>query len=239
MRKMFFLMLAFFVWNAASVNAQVRIGDISDPTPGAVLDLTGGSDEMALLLPVVQLATGTHLLEGNTPTAGMIVYSSGGALTNGIYYWENNKWNAVNNGGNGGNGGNGLADCPYVVPDGVFTQKTEYVYVDKVGNSSEIQPYFNQGGTMCLAQYDIVGAYTWDIASTVCETIYGSDWRLPTIAELYNITPSEAALLQTSSYWSSTEFSSTLILCWNYSTNKANSTLKVSNSHHIRCVKTL
>ncbi|MDR0865600.1 MAG: hypothetical protein LBO74_11810 [Candidatus Symbiothrix sp.] len=52
MKTKFFLMLAFIVWSAASVNAQVRIGgaDTDVPTQGAVLDLNNGNGYVGGLL---------------------------------------------------------------------------------------------------------------------------------------------------------------------------------------------
>jgi hypothetical protein len=98
MKKMISFMLMLLIMSAASMNAQVRIGDTSNPTPGAVLDLNGGTNKMALLLPVIPLATNIQTLNGNPPVAGMIIYSSGGALPDGVYYWESGKWNAVGGG---------------------------------------------------------------------------------------------------------------------------------------------
>jgi hypothetical protein len=104
MKKMIFFLLTLLMMSAASMDAQVRIGDTADPTPGAVLDLkntTAESYKGGLLLPKVTIAAPdtepitTAIPTGNASALeGLIVYNI--ALgQEGIYVWNGSKWMAV------------------------------------------------------------------------------------------------------------------------------------------------
>jgi hypothetical protein len=141
-------------------------------------------------------------------------------------------------------GGGTLADCPYVVLNGVFTQETAgYIEASNLSNASTIQALFNRGGNMCLAQFDIVGSYDWTDARYACENTFGSGWRLPNIAELSNITASRANLNTSESeagrYWSSTPYSSWLQWHWYYYDGTARQNWAWGMLMSIRCVRSL
>ncbi|MDR0863921.1 MAG: hypothetical protein LBO74_03195 [Candidatus Symbiothrix sp.] len=95
MKTKFFLMLAFLVWSAASVNAQVRIGGIDTdvPTQGAVLDLNNVDGYVGgLLLPKVSSLTLSSVEafstdeDAATKLVGLIVYNTATGAE-GIYIW--------------------------------------------------------------------------------------------------------------------------------------------------------
>jgi hypothetical protein len=104
MKKIFFLMLAFLIWSAASVNAQVRIGGIDDPNPSAVLDLnaTDATEDgtLGLALPRVELTSTISYEPLRNHVAGMIVYNTKtiGDVTPGTYYNDGEKWIRIGNG---------------------------------------------------------------------------------------------------------------------------------------------
>ncbi|MDR0865474.1 MAG: hypothetical protein LBO74_11160 [Candidatus Symbiothrix sp.] len=100
MKKMFFLVLTLIVWSAASVKAQVTIGNSPGaltPHGGAILDLQSVPytveettyNGKGLLLPRVQLTAVTPFgLSGDEDEAvGMIIYQDGDAIDKGIYLW--------------------------------------------------------------------------------------------------------------------------------------------------------
>jgi hypothetical protein len=106
MKKMVFLLPALLLLGIAGGKAQVRIGDMNNPTPGAVLDLnnplTGGSYRGGLLLPKVALTDFTDITV-DIPSAkgheaeleGLIVYNTTKGLE-GIYIWNgSNKWDVL------------------------------------------------------------------------------------------------------------------------------------------------
>ena len=86
---------------AAGVKAQVRIGGDGAPNAAAVLDLnatdTTNYGTKGLALPRVSLSSNTAILAGTANLAGMLVYNTGGTLTNGIYYWKGNQWVRIDN----------------------------------------------------------------------------------------------------------------------------------------------
>jgi hypothetical protein len=105
--KTFFVMLALVMTGAASVNAQVIIGDDAnnrDPHAGAILDLSPlGTKKLGLLLPSVTLsasATEFTLATGisadqKAAARGMIVYNSANVLSGaGLYVWTGTEWKA-------------------------------------------------------------------------------------------------------------------------------------------------
>jgi hypothetical protein len=101
-QKVFFLMLALVMISAASVNAQVRIGGLSDPDPSAILDLNpdevGGEEQDAtggLMLPRVHLdAINSSPFDANVTKKGLMIYHKGteNELSEGIYYYNGNRW---------------------------------------------------------------------------------------------------------------------------------------------------
>jgi uncharacterized protein (TIGR02145 family) len=93
MKKMIFSMLMLLIGVSASTNAQVRIGGIDDPNASAVLDLNANNDAApaankgGLSLPRITLASATAKLNNAVPPNGTVIYNTGGALSEGIYYW--------------------------------------------------------------------------------------------------------------------------------------------------------
>jgi hypothetical protein len=102
MKRMIFLMLTLLIWSAASMNAQVIIGDNSkEPHPGAILDLSP-LQNLGLLLPGVELQNTTTLQVGGSVAetdenaTGMLVYNKTAKVTpsipKGIYVWNGTDW---------------------------------------------------------------------------------------------------------------------------------------------------
>jgi uncharacterized protein YjdB len=107
MKKMIFLMLVFFLGISAGTNAQVNIGSEDGPQPGAVLDLSQGSQKLGLILPNVPLANvGTWQLDAGTGVEGTVVYNTNADLKDagnqtigkGIFVWVGNGWQAAKSG---------------------------------------------------------------------------------------------------------------------------------------------
>lgn len=88
----FFSTFIFLVIVSATITAQVGINTAS-PNAGAALDVT--STDKGLLIPRV-----TSTANVTAPTAGMMVYQTGG--TAGFYFY-NGSWNLVGGGDNLGN----------------------------------------------------------------------------------------------------------------------------------------
>jgi hypothetical protein len=99
-----FIFLLFLLLNVALVGAQVTIGSIEDPHPGAVLDLQ--SDSLGLLLSKVSIKNDAEFQlvkeTGDEETdeairqsaIGMIVFNTNDQLTEGtgLYIWTGAKW---------------------------------------------------------------------------------------------------------------------------------------------------
>jgi hypothetical protein len=95
MMKVFYLALTLIVLSAASMNAQVTIGSLDNPHPGAVLDLH--SNTQGCLLPTVSL-NDVSVFQLATDTAratGMTVYNTNPAIGEGIFVWDGRKWKQV------------------------------------------------------------------------------------------------------------------------------------------------
>jgi hypothetical protein len=101
--RTFFLMLALVMTSAASVNAQVLIGNRTngDPHAGAILDLAPPNGQnLGLLLPNVALTgdanefmLGSGASSDPMTAAGMIVYNTAYVLKGpGIYLWNGTLW---------------------------------------------------------------------------------------------------------------------------------------------------
>jgi hypothetical protein len=92
MIKRFLLLIYLLIHLIVSVQAQVKIGN--NPTtidPNSLLELE--STNKGLLPPRVALndLSAVTPLTGTVP-AGMLVYSSGGAVADGYYYWNGGQW---------------------------------------------------------------------------------------------------------------------------------------------------
>jgi uncharacterized protein (TIGR02145 family) len=102
MKKIFFLMLAFLIWSAASMNAQVRIGGMTDPHGSAVLDLNTAdatnNGTLGLALPRVELQSTEDQSTIANPVVGLAVYnttkmgSGVTAVVPGIYVFTGTAW---------------------------------------------------------------------------------------------------------------------------------------------------
>jgi len=93
MKKCFTLLLASLF--ATYINAQVKIGDNPNTiNANSLLELE--STNKGFLPPRVALNSAASVapLTG-TVTAGMLVYSTGGTLTDGYYYWNGAAWKLV------------------------------------------------------------------------------------------------------------------------------------------------
>jgi hypothetical protein len=95
MRNLLALLLLFISFCA---NAQVKIGDNPNTiNANSLLELE--STNKGFLPPRVALNSISSVspLSG-TVTAGMLVYSTGGTLTDGYYYWNGTEWRRIGNG---------------------------------------------------------------------------------------------------------------------------------------------
>jgi hypothetical protein len=91
-KKVFYLALTLFFLSAASMKAQVLIGDDDQPDPSAVLELR--STSLGLLLPQVKVnATDDDKSAlAAPPVDGLLVCNAEGDLPHGVYYWRNGEW---------------------------------------------------------------------------------------------------------------------------------------------------
>src|SRR5688500_9799540 len=80
---------------ACFVSAQVKIGDNPNTiNPNSILEIE--SSNKGLLAPRVALNANNSPSPLTAPVpSGMIVYSSGGALADGFYFWNGSQWLAV------------------------------------------------------------------------------------------------------------------------------------------------
>jgi hypothetical protein len=92
MKKNFYLALTLIVLSAAGANAQVTIGSLDNPHPGAVLDLH--SNTQGILLPTVSLndVSVFQLAADTTRATGMTVYNTNPAIGTGICVWDGKQW---------------------------------------------------------------------------------------------------------------------------------------------------
>jgi hypothetical protein len=109
MKKVFFYLFALFVCYGANLTAQVNMGSLNSPHPGAVLDISQTEAELGLLLPRVELSDLTifQLVNSNandfdkiqTSGTGMLVYNTRVSieknLEQGLYTWDGKQWNLV------------------------------------------------------------------------------------------------------------------------------------------------
>jgi uncharacterized protein (TIGR02145 family) len=97
-KNMMFLALMFFILSAASVNAQVLIGDGDTPETTAILELR--SDKLGLLLPRVALKFTDDKTTIESPVTGLTVYNTNTAtdesgtkaVVPGVYIFDGNLW---------------------------------------------------------------------------------------------------------------------------------------------------
>ncbi|MDR0865828.1 MAG: hypothetical protein LBO74_12990 [Candidatus Symbiothrix sp.] len=107
MKKMIFLVLTLIVLGAASMNAQVTIGDNPDTDiPGALLNLNTTAKGGLLLsnvdiIDLSKIPTGTNLFPGivagtnddtNEAFTGAIVFNTNTTTGAGVYVWNGNDW---------------------------------------------------------------------------------------------------------------------------------------------------
>jgi hypothetical protein len=92
------LVLSLLIATFTATIAQVKIGNNPNTIdPNSLLEME--STSKGFLPPRVALnsAASVSPLTGTVPE-GMLVYSNGGSLSNGYYYWNGTKWAAVNSG---------------------------------------------------------------------------------------------------------------------------------------------
>jgi hypothetical protein len=90
----------FLFRNSTPLFAQVKIGDNPNTiNPNSLLELE--STTRGLLAPRVSLSSLNSATPLTAPVpAGMVVYSSGGAVTDGFYFWNGTKWLAIQSSAN-------------------------------------------------------------------------------------------------------------------------------------------
>ena len=92
------VLIVLFLFSVLKLPAQVKIGN----NPGTINSnslLEMESTNKGFLAPRVALNSISTVspLSGSVP-AGMLVFSSGGTLTDGYYYWDGTEWKKLNNG---------------------------------------------------------------------------------------------------------------------------------------------
>jgi uncharacterized protein (TIGR02145 family) len=175
MKKNFYLMLALLVLSAAGANAQVTIGSLDEPHPGAVLDLHSSSQ--GLLLPTVSLGDVSvfQLATDTFRATGMTVYNTNPVIGEGLYVWNGKKWKPV---------GSGVSTDPNVVGPGetiVVGSNTYTTYCYPIGigcwmtqNSKEGNYYEKTYPGHSEGERGYY--YEWSNASSACPP----HWSLPT-----------------------------------------------------------
>ncbi|MDR0866503.1 MAG: hypothetical protein LBO74_16455 [Candidatus Symbiothrix sp.] len=105
MKKILLVCLALIALGAANGNAQVHIGDNTDPAKGgSLLDLSSTTAKLGLLPLNVDITDLTKIPEtfsqrkGDGPATdltGLVVYNTNAALAGGVglYVWDGAKWN--------------------------------------------------------------------------------------------------------------------------------------------------
>jgi hypothetical protein len=138
MKKNLFLLLALFILNAVSVNAQVTIGSTSDPHSGAVLDLQ--STTQGLKLSTIALDDDLTVfglpLSGTSTKAnakGMFVYNTNTNIGEGIYVWDGSQWGLVK----GSVGANPVTSITVTAAD----DATSLVFGTTLQLTATIEPY--------------------------------------------------------------------------------------------------
>jgi hypothetical protein len=99
MKKMRILLISLLIVSNTIMNAQVKISDSGSTTPNSNAIFELESTTKGFLPPRVAINDLTLVapLTGTVP-AGMLVYSSGGAVTDGYYLWDGTKWKPFNTG---------------------------------------------------------------------------------------------------------------------------------------------
>ena len=96
--KLFLILVAYLLSGLFSLlSAQVKITDGADLTinPNSLLELE--SSARGLLLPRIALNSLDQPDPLSSPVpAGMLIYSSGGLVADGFYYWSGSKWISFN-----------------------------------------------------------------------------------------------------------------------------------------------
>jgi hypothetical protein len=94
------MLFALLLWAYCDLSAQVKIGDNPNSiNANSLLELE--STNKGLLAPRVAISDVNSASPLTAPvSAGMIVYSTGGAVTDGFYFWNGSKWLAVQSSAN-------------------------------------------------------------------------------------------------------------------------------------------
>lgn len=85
------MVIALLTFN---VQAQVKIGE--NPTvidPSAILEIE--STDKGVLLPRVSLSSATMQLGSVANATGLLIFNSGGSLSQGYYFWNGSEWRSI------------------------------------------------------------------------------------------------------------------------------------------------
>jgi hypothetical protein len=139
-------------------------------------------------------------------------------------------------------GASSIADCPYLVVNGVREQKTSgyLTALPDQSRASAVYSYFNSiaGSALCIAPYDFIGKSSWSEATAACAKL-GTGWRLPTLGEMTVFPVSRFNLVTDGDfYWSSTEYSNSHVWVEGYHNNLVGPYNRTSGSY-VRCVRSL
>jgi hypothetical protein len=112
MKKVLFFALLLMILGAASVNAQVRVGENASPRAGAILDLKSSSYFGGLLLPNIEITDPRKIPDTFTDAAtipdrdncpeltGLLVWNTHSG-DEGVYMWNGADWEKLKGGNDG------------------------------------------------------------------------------------------------------------------------------------------
>ena len=104
MKKILYIILISFIFLRIDIFAQVTIGSGIKPDANALLDLkaeTDGTSNKGLLLPRMALKAlnSPQPITDTNLTNGMVIYNTNNLIGgNGVYYWQDNRWNIMSAG---------------------------------------------------------------------------------------------------------------------------------------------
>ncbi|MBN2892862.1 MAG: hypothetical protein JXL97_13425 [Bacteroidales bacterium] len=95
-----FLLLSLLMNSSLLKAQQVTITDDGAYTPhsSALLDVHAASGDMGILVPKVVLDDASTAAPVTGPATGLMIYSEGGAESDGFYFWTGSQWNQLYSG---------------------------------------------------------------------------------------------------------------------------------------------
>jgi uncharacterized protein (TIGR02145 family) len=144
-QNVFFLMLAFVMMSAASVNAQVTIGEIKDPETYSILELDATSVKGGLRMPQLTTAERTALTTDPFKSAelaqGLAIFNTD---TKCLEFWNGSKWIT-------------LSQAAY----SITKQPEKFTFYESPEGDDEVNPLEFEvaggGGTWAYQWYQLLG----------------------------------------------------------------------------------